>query len=307
MTILAGKKIAVLVGGPGSERDVSLRSGESVARAITAAGANEVVQVDVRDENFVLPPGIDLAFNMIHGTFGEDGRLQEILEKRGLPYTGEGVETSRITFDKILTKRRFEEHGVRTPEYEVIKPGQTPSLSLPLVVKAAREGSSVGVYLVREADELTPALREVAAFGDDILIERLIEGHELTVGILGDLALPVIMIKPKKGFYDFKNKYPWLNPDGAADHYCPAPLSPEVTARVQKLALDAHRALNLQTYSRVDILLDGHDEAFVLEINTIPGMTDSSLLPEAAKVAGIDMPQLCERIAQLSFARHPGH
>ena len=242
---------------------------------------------------------------MIHGTFGEDGRLQEILDARGVPYTGEGKETSRVTFDKILSKEQFTARGVQTPEYEVIRPGQTPSLPLPLVVKAAREGSSVGVYLVHEQSELAPALHEVVAFGEDILIERLIDGHELTVGVLGDQVLPIIMIKPKKGFYDFKNKYPWLNPAGAADHYCPAPLSPEVTGRVQALALKAHRALALQTYSRVDILLDPRDEPYVLEINTIPGMTDSSLLPEAAKVVGIDMPHLCERIAELSLKARP--
>lgn len=305
MTILGGKKIAVLVGGPGSERDVSLRSGECVARAIAAAGAAEVVRVDVRGEDFALPPVTDLAVNMIHGTFGEDGRLQQVLEDRGVPYTGEGVEASRLTFDKILTKRRFDAHGIQTPAYEVIHPGQRPAMPLPLVVKAPREGSSVGVYLVRDETELAAALRDVAAFGEEILIERLIEGHELTVGILGGVALPVIMIKPKHGFYDFANKYPWLNPGGAADHYCPAPLSAEVTARVQGMALAAHRALGLETYSRVDILLDPADEPFVLEINTIPGMTDSSLLPEAARAAGIDMPQLCERIAELSLARKP--
>ena len=303
MSSLADKKIAVLVGGPGSERDVSLRSGECVARAIAKAGAAEVVTVDAKDETFEVPAGTDLAFNMIHGTFGEDGRLQAILEARGIPYTGEGVETSRVTFDKILSKHSFDKHGVSTPEYEVIRPGRRPTLPLPLVVKAAREGSSVGVYLVREESQLAAALHEVVAFGEDILIERLIDGDELTVGVLGDLALPVVMIKPKKGFYDFKNKYPWLNPDGAADHFCPAPLSPEVTARVQRVALDACRALGIQTYSRVDILLDHGDKPYVLEINTIPGMTDSSLLPEAAKAIGMDMPHLCERIAELSLSR----
>ncbi len=125
------------------------------------------------------------------------------------------------------------------------------------------------------------------------------------MGILGDTALPVMMIVPKDGFYDFKNKYPWLSPGGAAAHYCPAPLSPEVTAQVQELALRAHRALDLETYSRVDVLLNHQDEAFVLEINTIPGMTDSSLLPEAARAVGIEMPRLCERIAELSLARRP--
>ena len=158
---------------------------------------------------------------------------------------------------------------------------------------------------MRTEAEIAPALEGAAQYAEEILVEELIEGHELTVGILGDEALPIIMIKPKQGFYDFKNKYPWLNPAGAADHYCPAPLTEAVASRVQSLALAAHRALGLRTYSRVDILLDKQDQAFVLEINTIPGMTDSSLLPEAAKAAGIDFPRLCERIADLSLrARH---
>jgi D-alanine-D-alanine ligase len=302
MTKLANKKIAVLAGGPGSEREVSLRSGASVAAALAQAGALPEI-IDVRDENFTIAPDVDMAFNMIHGTFGEDGRLQSILEERGIPYTGEGVETSRLAFDKILSKRRFEHHHVSTPRYEVLRAGDSPTLPLPIVVKAPREGSSVGVYLVRAEAEIAPALQGAAQFADDLLIEELIDGQELTVGLLGDEALPIIMIKPKDGFYDFKNKYPWLNPSGAADHYCPAPLSDHVTAHVQALALDASRALGIQTYCRVDILLDKQDRAFVLEVNTIPGMTDSSLLPEAAKVAGIDFPRLCERIAELSLAR----
>lgn len=299
---LAHRQIAVLAGGPGSERDVSLHSAAAVAEAIRQAGAPARV-FDVRDDQFTLPPEIDLVFNMIHGTFGEDGALQAILDARGIAYTGEGAAASRLAFDKILTKRRFDERGVATPRWETIRRGEQPALPLPIVVKAPREGSSVGVYLVREPAELEPALRGAAERAEEILIEELIDGQELTVGILGDLVLPVILIKPRAGFYDFKNKYPFLNPTGAAEHYCPAPLDEETTARVQALALAAHRALGLETYSRVDLLLDRDERAFVLEINTIPGMTGSSLLPEAARAAGIDFPQLCERIAALSLAR----
>lgn len=301
-SVLAHRNIAVLAGGPGSERDVSLRSAASVAEAIRRGGARAQV-IDVRDEHFTLPPEVDFVFNMVHGTFGEDGRLQAILDARGIAYTGEGAAASRVAFDKILSKRLFEEHGIATPRYETLRAGQPPALPLPIVVKAPREGSSIGVYLVREPGEVEAALRGAAELSDDILVEELIDGQELTVGILGDLALPVVMIKPQEGFYDFKNKYPWLNPAGATEHFCPAPLDAATTARVQALALAAHRALGLQTYSRVDILLDRAGGAFVLEINTIPGMTESSLLPEAAKVAGLDFPQLCERIAALSLAR----
>ena len=304
MTNLSQLKIAVFEGGPGAERDVSVRSGQNVAQWLLAAGAQAVQRVDVADENFTVPPEADLVFNCIHGTLGEDGQLQDILDNAGVRYTGEGAAASRLAFDKILSKRRFDERGVPTPRYEVIQAGERPSLPLPLVVKAACQGSSVGVYLVKTEAELAPALHDVAQYGSEILIEELIAGRELTVGVLGDLALPIIMIKPKEGFYDFKNKYPWLNPAGAADHYCPAPLSPELTAVVQALALAAHRALDLDTYSRVDIMLDDQDRAFVLEINTIPGMTESSLVPEAAKVAGLEPPQLCARIVALSLERY---
>lgn len=300
---LAHLKIAVLEGGPGAEREVSLRSGLNVAQWLRAAGAAEVVEIDVRNEDFVLPPEINLVFNIIHGTFGEDGRLQQILEARSIPYTGEGVRGSELAFDKILSKRRFEQRGVATPAYEVISQDEEPTFPLPMVIKAPQQGSSVGVHLVRERDEIAAALRDVAQYGDEILVEKLISGRELTVGVIGDLALPVIMIKPKQDFYDFKNKYPWLNPSGAADHFCPAPLPTEVTAQVQALALAAHRALDLETYSRVDILLDENHQPFVLELNTIPGMTESSLLPEAARVVGIEPPELCARIVELSLAR----
>lgn len=304
MTALSNQKIAVLQGGPGSEREVSLRSAESVVKGIRAAGAAEVIAVDVRDENFTLPPDVALAFNMIHGTFGEDGRLQDALDARGVRFTGEGAAGSRLAFDKILSKARFVERGVQTAEYEVVRAGESPTLALPFVIKAPREGSSVGIYLCRTPEEVASGMREVARFGDDVLIEKLITGAELTVGVLGTQALPIIMIRPKQGFYDYKNKYPWSNPAGAAEHFCPAPISDELTARIQDLALQAHRALDLEVYSRVDVLLSEEGEPFVLELNTIPGMTESSLLPEAAKVAGIEMPQLLERIAALSLARY---
>jgi D-alanine-D-alanine ligase len=304
MMNLTHLRIAVLEGGPGSERDVSIRSGQNVAQWLLEAGAREVRRIEIRDENVVVPADVDLVFNMIHGTFGEDGQLQALLDKQGVLYTGAAAEPSRLSFDKILSKRRFEERGIATPRYEVLRAGELPSLGLPLVVKASREGSSVGVFLVKEAAQLAPALRDVAQYGASFLVEELISGRELTVGILGDEALPIIEIKPKEGFYDFKNKYPWLNPAGAADHYCPAPLAPALAARIQALALAAHRALDLEPYSRVDLMLDAEARPFVLEINTVPGMTESSLFPEAARAAGISPAQLCARIVALSVERY---
>ena len=301
------KKIAVLMGGPGSERDVSLATGRGVSKALRSLGA-EVVEVDVHDENFALPKDVDLAFITIHGTFGEDGQLQEILEERGVPYTGDGVEASRAAFDKILSKEKFREHDVATPEWEVIEVGQRPTISVPLVVKPARQGSTVGVVIVKDARKLDSAMAEAAKYDRKLLIEKFVSGRELTIGVLGDQALPILEIIPKGGFYDFNNKYPFLNPQagGGAEHVCPAEIDPNKTKQIQKQALHAFRALGLVVYGRVDVLLSDSGDPFVLEVNTIPGMTEASLLPEAAAAAGINYVDLCARIMALSRARAEG-
>jgi D-alanine-D-alanine ligase len=298
------KKIAVLMGGPGSERDVSLATGRGVSKALRSLGA-EVVEVDVHDENFVFPKDVDLAFITIHGTFGEDGRLQEILEERGVPYTGDGVEASRAAFDKILSKEKFREHNVLTPEWEVIEVGKRPTISIPLVVKPARQGSTVGVVIVKNARELDAAMAEAGKYDRKLLIEKFVSGRELTIGVLGDQALPILEIIPKGGFYDFNNKYPFLNPQagGGAEHVCPAKIDPNKTKQIQEQALHAFRALGLVVYGRVDVLLSDSGDPFVLEVNTIPGMTEASLLPEAAAAAGVNYVDLCARIIALSRAR----
>lgn len=298
------KKIAVLMGGPGSERDVSLATGRGVSKALRSLGA-EVVDVDVHDEHFALPKDVDLAFITIHGTFGEDGQLQKILEERSVPYTGDGVEPSRAAFDKILSKEKFREHNVVTPEWEVVEVGQRPTISAPLVVKPARQGSTVGVVIVKNASELDSAMAEAGKYDQKLLIEKFVSGRELTIGVLGDQALPILEIIPKGGFYDFNNKYPFLNPQGGggAEHVCPAKIDPNKTKQIQEQALHAFRALGLVVYGRVDVLLPDSGEPFVLEVNTIPGMTEASLLPEAAAAAGINYVDLCARIIALSRAR----
>ena len=298
------KKIAVLMGGPGSERDVSLATGRGVSKALHSLGA-EVLDVDVHDENFALPKDVDLAFITIHGTFGEDGQLQKILEERGVCYTGDGVEASRAAFDKILSKEKFREHNVVTPEWEVVEVGQRPTISVPLVVKPARQGSTVGVVIVKNASELDSAMAEAGKYDQKLLIEKFVSGRELTIGVLGDQALPILEIIPKGGFYDFNNKYPFLNPQagGGAEHVCPAKIDPNKTKQIQELALRAFRALGLVVYARVDVLLSDSGEPFVLEVNNIPGMTEASLLPEGAAAAGINYVDLCARIIALSRAR----
>jgi D-alanine-D-alanine ligase len=302
------KTIAVLMGGPGSERDVSLASGRSVCDALAECGAN-VMDIDVTDEEVELPGEVDLAFNVIHGTFGEDGKLQRLLNSRRIPYTGAGATSSELAFDKGLSKKRFVEHGVPTPAFEfmVAKPGEKPSLPLPYVIKPPKEGSSVGVNIVREESEIEAAVEDSAKYDVVALVEEFIAGKELTVGVLDGQALPIVEICPRSGFYDMKNKYPWLNdgeqPDDAgSDYYCPAELDEDTTRRVQEAALEAHRALGIEIYSRVDVLLSEDGMPYVLEVNTIPGMTETSLLPKAAEADGIVFRELCERIAELSMA-----
>ena len=300
---LTQMKIAVLMGGPGSERKVSLATGAGVAGALRKQGA-EVTEVDVTDANFALPAGVELAFNAIHGTFGEDGQVQRALEARGVKYTGEGVAGSELAIDKIASKQRFVERGVPTPAFEILGSNARPTLKVPYVIKAPREGSSVGVYIVRTADEVDSSLAEARKHAQELLVEQFIEGRELTVGIVGDDALPVIEIVAKKDFYNIENKYPFLNPNApGADHFCPAEIGERATKLVQQTALAAHRALELEVYSRVDVLFTKAGVPFVLEVNTIPGMTPSSLLPEAALVAGQSYEQLCARIIELSLDR----
>lgn len=295
---LRNQSVVVLMGGPGAEREVSLRSGAAVANALRSVGAR-VEEIDVRDETFEIPAGTLIAVNMIHGTFGEDGRLQAILDARGIPFTGEGEAGSRLAFDKIESKRRFAAAGVPTPAWEVVPRGGRPSISPPLVAKPPREGSSVGVHIVRDAAALDAALEDCFARDGEALVEAFVEGRELTVGIVGDEAFPIVEIVPKVDFYTYENKYT----KGASDYFCPARIDDKTTAAVQAAALAAHRSLGLEVYSRVDVLLDAAGNLFVLEVNTIPGMTETSLLPKAAAAIGIGFPELCERIALLSLRK----
>jgi D-alanine-D-alanine ligase len=306
MIDLTGQSIAVLKGGPGSERAVSLKTAESVSEALRSLGA-QVTEVDVTGPDFTVPPDLLIAFNTIHGTFGEDGQLQALCEQRGIRYTGAGVETSRVAFDKALTKQRFIAAGVPTPRSQnYLLDGSDPlALGLPLVVKPPREGSSVGVHIVRTEAELATALADARRFGPDTLIEEFIEGKELTIGILGDQVLPVIHIEPVEGFYDINNKYPWMSGTGKTLYHCPAALDADTTAAVQAAALAAFQAAGTEVYGRVDCLLRADGSPFILEINTIPGMTSSSLLPKAAAAVGIPFPELCARIIELSLAARP--
>jgi D-alanine-D-alanine ligase len=298
------KHIAVLMGGPGSEREVSFATGKGVAKALRSLGA-KVTEIDVAGPDFELPDDVDLAFIALHGTFGEDGQVQKILEGRGVAFTGEGVAESELAFDKIRSKEAFRKQGVTTPYWQIVTAGQRPTIPIPFVIKAPRQGSTVGVHIIKNDREIDAAMADAAKYDRELLVEKFIRGRELTIGILGEQTLPILEIIPKGGVYDFTNKYPFLNPSagGGAEHVCPAKISGKETRAIQDLAWRAHRALGLQVYSRVDIMFPAEAEPTVLEVNTIPGMTEASLLPEAAAAAGLAYPELCARIIELSRAR----
>ena len=303
---LHGKTIVVLMGGPGSEREISLVSAKSVSQSLRTLDGLTVIDLEVSGSDFELPSGTDLVYNLIHGTFGEDGQLQEILEARGVPYTGAGSASSKLAFDKFLTKDCLRSSDVPSPTYQTwpLREAERPGMPLPCVVKPPREGSSVGVHIIRQPSQLAAARTDLLQYTDLALVETYVQGRELTVGILGDRALPIVHISPRAGFYDMANKYPWLNEQGGTDYFCPADLPHAVTQAVQKAALDTHRLLGVEVYSRVDVLLDEDGQPWVLELNTIPGMTESSLLPKGALAAGIPFSELCLRIAEMSLRIH---
>ncbi len=294
--------IALLMGGPGAEREVSLVSGKAVLEALREAGFTRVTPVIVDAEAPPIPPGTELCYNMIHGTYGEDGGLQSYLEGLGIPFTGAKSTASRLCFNKILSKHELIKNGVCTPRSEVIHAGQRPTFSPPLVIKPPCQGSSVGVEIVHEPQQMDAALREAAKYSDELLVEEYISGKELTVAILDGTPLPVIHICPRTGFYDMHNKYPSMYGGSGTEYICPAVLSDADTAAVQHEALRAYHALGVQVYGRVDVLLPENGLPYVLEINTIPGMTESSLFPKAAAAVGISYRELCRRIAEISLA-----
>ncbi len=288
--------IAVLMGGPSAEREISLRTGAACVLALREGGY-EVTEVVVEDGNFVVPDGTDLAFISLHGTFGEDGQVQDILNARGIPFTGASADVSRITIDKEKTKEKFRQHGVPTPEGQLVKRIEEITVPLPVFIKPNSQGSSVGSRSASTPEELAAAMADALKFDSAVIVEQLIQGKELTVGVLGDQVLPIVEIHPFDGFYDYTNKYT----KGRTEYFCPARLSDDITALIQKYALTAHRSVGDPVYSRIDFLLE-KDAPYCLEINTIPGMTATSLLPKAAAAVGITFPELCRRIVELSWA-----
>jgi len=297
---LKKKKIAVLMGGLSAEREISLRTGRAVLAALQQGGYL-AVEIDAgRDLAARLAAeGIETAFIALHGRFGEDGTVQGLLELLGIPYTGSGVMASSVAMDKVTTKKILLYHELPTPAFDVFRRGDDAEAFLsrrrhfPLVVKPAREGSTIGVSIVGNAQELRAGLESALSHDELVLVEDFIKGLEVTVGVLEGEALPVIQVVPKGGFYDFQAKYT----AGQTEYLVPAPLEPALYERLQQVAVAAFRALGCAGAARVDFMVRER-EFYCLEVNTIPGMTETSLLPKAARQAGISFGELVLRILE---------
>ncbi len=295
--------ITVMLGGTGDESEVSLRTGAAVAGALRSLGY-AVTELNPKTPAWTLPAATDLVFLALHGAYGEDGTVQQQLEELGVPYTGCGPEASRVAFDKVLTKQRCLEAGLPTARFVVVDSTETPwprGWQPPVVIKPVRQGSSVGLQFVERVADWAAALTESLRFDTRVLVEEKISGRETTVGILAGEALPVVEVRPRQGAYDYRNKYTV----GNTEYFCPAPFDQETTARLQAAALGAFRAVGGRDYARVDVMVRENGESVVLEVNTLPGMTETSLLPKAAAAAGLDYPSLCQRMVELAMKRAP--
>ncbi len=295
------------MGGLSSEREVSLASGNAILEALKGKGY-DAVAVDVgRDVGEQLrKSGIEVAFNGLHGKFGEDGAIQGLLEILGIPATGSGILASAMGMNKIISKTVFKAYGLHVGPFMVVSVGDKEPLTtaqmelgFPLVVKPSSEGSSVGVSVVNTGDELAPAVKLAFSYDREVLIEKYIRGMEVQVGVLGERALGAIEIVPKDVFYSYKAKYE----QGMSEHFFPARVPEAVYKRTLDAGLAAHRALGCRGYSRVDFIIDAAGDPYILEVNTLPGMTATSLLPDIARGVGMSFPDLVEEILRLALQK----
>lgn len=302
-------KVALLAGGASDEREISLASGKGAQEALEAAGftVQFIDPVNKEDLQALITGDFDVAFLCLHGRYGEDGTIQGMLEILGIPYIGSGVWSSALAIDKAKAKVFYDHFGINTPQSitvtratELTGKDLIAKIGTPVVVKPSTEGSALGVHIVSTPEEVDAAIQEVFAMDSELLVEKYISGTELTVSVIGNSkpeALPVIEIVPSHDFYDFESKYA----PGGSLHICPARLSDEDTARVQAVAVKAHKALGCRGVSRTDIIMDENGVCWALETNTVPGMTSTSLFPDAGKVAGYTFPQLCTKLIELAL------
>jgi len=304
-------KIGVLMGGTSSERSISLKSGNAIVQALKRQSC-DVRSLDLSEDEEtaimeqIKGASIDVAFIALHGSWGEDGTIQSVLDKMGIPYTGSDEGSSKKAFDKITAQNLFKGNEISIPAYVTIDRAHqnehmsaVQDLGLPLVIKPSREGSSMGITIVEVMKDLPSALDRAWEFDQHALAERYIKGRELTVGILGDKALPVVEICPSRPYFDFDAKYT----KGLTEYIVPAQLPAPLADQIRECALKAHRLLGCADFSRVDFMLDENNAYYVLELNTIPGFTETSLLPMAAAQTGIDFDHLCLNILEFAHAK----
>ena len=295
-------KVIVFAGGISNEREISLKSGAMVAEALRSSG----YQVEMLDpdpiKGWTLPDGANAVFLALHGTYGEDGQVQMELDQLGIPYTGSGAEASRIGFDKLLTRQHCVAAGVTMPRSLVLKSWQAEmpeDWEPPVVLKPLREGSSVGVEIVDNKKDFGAALRRSLKYGGVVLMEERIIGRELTVGILDGEVLPLVEVRPKSGVYSYESKYT----KGRTEYFCPAQVDEASRNRAADLALKTFHAVGAKDYARIDMILDQKGECWVLEINTLPGMSETSLLPKAAAAMGLNYANLCCKILEMALRK----
>ena len=299
---LRRRRVAVVFGGPSSEREISIRSAAAVRAALRRLGIpHRAMDLTPRVAEPLRRHKINLAFLTTHGSLGEDGRLQGLLDVMGIRYTGSGVLASALAMHKPTAKRLFQNAGVATPRWAVLRRGEVQlpkGLSLPLVIKPASQGSAVGITLARTVRAFRQGLHRSWRLEEEALVEEYIPGTEITVGLLGDQILPVVEILPAHAFYDFHSKYA----PGGSRHILPARLPARVQQKAQEMAVTAYHVLGCRHVGRVDLIVDKRGRPTVLEVNTLPGMTDTSLLPDAARAVGLDFDALVLRL--LSLALH---
>lgn len=296
--------ILVAMGGPSKESAISLKSGQAVLNALKKAGGKVAgLEITAPDSSSFFKKKLeelkpDICFLALHGTFGEDGEAQKILASLGITYTGSGPEASLRAFNKLLTKEILVKNNIPTPAYYGLKKGApfTNRLRLPLVIKPACQGSTIGVSVVRKEEEIAKAKALAFSYGEEVLVESYIPGREMTVGILGDKALPVVEIKSNRFIFDYQAKYH----DPETRYIVPAELPSEVAGELKALGLQVHRVLGLKDFSRIDIILGEDGRPYVLEANTIPGLSERSLFPKACQAAGISFEKMCLTILAMS-------
>ena len=314
-------RIAVVMGGPSGEHEISLKSGHGIVNAlaqrrwsvtpIVIPHALGVAEAAVCASRALLETAPDVVFIALHGAFGEDGTIQRVCEELHLAYTGSDVAASRLGMDKVASRKRFEDAGLRVPAWhtvdlthgtrcglaEIHARLRSGRAALPLVIKPTSQGSSLGVSIARREEERGPALEDAGRYGPSVLVEAFIQGRELTVGILHEAPLPVIEIRPHAKFFDFTAKYT----AGSTDYVAPAALEPAIAEAAQAAGLTAHRAIGCRHFSRADLILSREHVPVVLEINTIPGFTPTSLLPKAARCVGLSYEALCEQLVIMAW------